>query len=215
MHYAAWWPITEYLIPILDSAQTRSSDWLQTAELEDKQTFSGVVTVLLSPWLMAHNEGASPLFLSKKFPAPSLTTHSGDSSAHTWLMFQLRGRALRKETLIMDYNLGVVCSNNQQIWIFVDFINIPLPLPFPSPIPIYFCSGMLLLLVTMENISHLVPILHKMTDAVLMMIKIACLLSAPGHRSVDTAATNITILQINNDLVSLSSKLTDKWFLQR
>ena len=137
----------------------------------------------------------------------------GDSSAHTWLMFQLRGRPLRKETLIMDYNSGVVCSNNQQIWTFVDFINIPLP--FPSPIPIYFCSGMLLLLVTMENISHLVPILHKMTDAVLMMIKIACLLSAPGHRSVDTAATNIAILQINNDLVSLSSKLTDKWFLQR
>ena len=49
-----------------------------------------------------------------------------------------------------------------------------------------------------------------MTDAVLMMIKIACLLSAPGHRSVDTAATNIAILQINNDLVSLSGKLTDK-----
>ena len=46
-----------------------------------------------------------------------------------------------------------------------------------------------------ETISHLVPILHKMTDAVLMMIKIACLLSAPGHRSVDTAATNIAILQ--------------------
>ena len=64
-------------------------------------------------------------------------------------------------------------------------------------------------------IAHLVPILHKMTDAVLMMIKIACLLSAPGHRSVDTAATNIAILQINNDLVSLSGKLTDKWFLQR
>ena len=77
------------------------------------------------------------------------------------------------------------------------------------------CSGMLLLLETMKNISHLVPISHKMTDAVLMMIKITCLLSAPGHKSVDTAATNIAILQINNDLVSLSGKLTDKWFLQR
>ena len=30
-----------------------------------------------SPRIMAHNDGASPLFLSKKFPAPSLTTHSG------------------------------------------------------------------------------------------------------------------------------------------
>ena len=78
-----------------------------------------------------------------------------------------------------------------------------------------FCSWMLLLLETMANISNFVPILHKMTDAVLMMIKITCLLSAPGHRSVDTAATNIAILQINNDLVSLSGKLTDKWFLQR
>ena len=74
-----------------------------------------------------------------------------------------------------------------------------------------FCSGMLLLLLgTMVNVSNFVPILHKMTDAVLMMIKITCLLSAPGHRSVDTAATNIAILQINNDLVSLSGKLTDK-----
>ena len=30
-----------------------------------------------SPWLMAHNRGASHLRLSKKFPASWLTTHSG------------------------------------------------------------------------------------------------------------------------------------------
>ena len=99
-------------------AQTRSSDWTLADSGAGRQIniLRGGQCPGPAPCIMAHNvtmEGLS--YLSRKKSSHDWPLTPGDSSAHTWLMFQLRGRALRKETLIMDYNLGVVCSNNQHI----------------------------------------------------------------------------------------------------